>query len=42
MILAQNIAWNALADFFAAGDVQCTHWYSINDAKKELIVKTLT
>jgi hypothetical protein len=33
MSLAQNIARKALADFFAAAEVQRAHWYSIKEAK---------
>jgi len=33
MNLAQNIARKALADFFAAAEVQRAHWYSIKEAK---------
>jgi hypothetical protein len=32
MSLAHNIAWNALADFFAVAEPQRAHWYLIKGA----------
>jgi hypothetical protein len=34
MSLGQNIAQKALADFFAAAEVQQAHWYSIKEANE--------